>query len=110
VVAGLDRGGYVCVYSSAATHVVADVAGYLPAGNGYTAVVPARLVDTRQVGTPAPGYALRVPVTGRGGVPADAAAAALNLTVTGASGPGYITVWPCAGEPPVTSSLNYAAG
>ena len=31
----------------------------------------------------------------------------LNVTATGASAPGYITVWPCDQPKPYTSNLNY---
>jgi hypothetical protein len=33
----------------------------------------------------------------------------VNLTVDGASAPGYLTAWTCAGAPPGTSALNYDA-
>jgi hypothetical protein len=49
-------------------------------------------------------------VAGRGGVPGDAVAVVLNVTVTGPSGPGFATVFPCGSEPPNASNLNYAAG
>jgi hypothetical protein len=53
---------------------------------------------------------LEVPVTGRLGVPATGVAAvSLNVTVTAADGPGWITVFPC-GDQPLASNLNYAAG
>ncbi|MEO7397847.1 MAG: hypothetical protein ABIW84_04715 [Ilumatobacteraceae bacterium] len=40
----------------------------------------------------------------------DAAArtAVLNITADGASGPGFLTVWPCDADPPSTSNVNYA--
>jgi hypothetical protein len=49
-------------------------------------------------------------VAGRAGVPADAAAAMLNVTVTEPAGTGYLTVFPCGTPPPVASNLNYAVG
>ena len=49
-------------------------------------------------------------VGGRGGVPMDAAAVVLNVTVTAPEGSGFITVYPC-GEPlPTASNLNFVAG
>ena len=49
-------------------------------------------------------------VAGRAGVLADAAAAALNVTVTEAVGNGYATVFPCGSQRPTASNLNYADG
>ncbi|MDQ1247010.1 MAG: hypothetical protein QG597_1380 [Actinomycetota bacterium] len=84
---------------------------------GYVALVPARLVDTRagQVtvdglgpkGARAPGASVDVLVRGRGGVPAEAAAVALNVTATGQSGSGWIAAWPTGSARPSASNLNY---
>lgn len=38
---------------------------------------------------------------------ADALAVVLNVTVTGPTQPGYITVFPCGSTRPVASNLNY---
>ncbi len=54
---------------------------------------------------------LRVPVLGVGGVPADGVAGvALNVTAVGPVEPGWLRVWPCGSDEPVTSSVNYLAG
>lgn len=83
-------------------------------------VGPLRLVDTR------PGYAqgaisvikalvggtslLTLQVAGAAGVPDEGAlAVALNVTSTQATGPGFITAYPC-GVRPTASSLNFIAG
>jgi hypothetical protein len=49
-------------------------------------------------------------VTGRGGVPADAAAVVMNVTVTEAQAAGYLTVYPCGSPRPTASNLNYTTG
>jgi hypothetical protein len=49
-------------------------------------------------------------VAGRGGVPVDAAAVVLNVTVTAALGAGFATVFPCGSELPNASNLNFVAG
>ncbi|MFM8563112.1 MAG: S8 family serine peptidase [Acidimicrobiia bacterium] len=79
-------------------------------------VSPTRVFDTRngQGGVPvrkvAGNYVLRVQMTGRNGVPATGVSAvSLNVTVTGATGEGYVTVFPC-GNLPEASNLNYRAG
>ena len=82
----------------------------------FQAVTPARVVDTRvgvnaPVGRVSPGCVLPVHLAGLGGVPATGASAvSLNLTVVGATGPGFATVYPCANGRPDTSNANYAAG
>lgn len=77
---------------------------------------PARVVDTRY-GTGAPkrpvpaGSTTRIQLAGRGGVPASGVAAVvLNLTAVGASGDGFLTLWPSGGQRPTASNLNYRAG
>jgi transcriptional regulator of met regulon len=51
-----------------------------------------------------------LPVAGRGGVPADAASAVLNVTAVDPSGGGFVTVFPCGQPLPQASNLNYQAG
>ena len=80
----------------------------MPVSSDYVALTPARLLDTRP--TPvAAGKLVEVKVAGRGGVPVDAKAVVANVTVVGASVPGFVTVFPC-GTRPGTSSVNYLAG
>ena len=45
-------------------------------------------------------------VAGRAGIPGDAAAVVLNVTVTEARGPGFVTVYPCGEARPTASNLN----
>ena len=82
---------------------------------------PARLLDTRPgqptvdgaaagAGLTAADSTLVLQVTGRGGVPDDAAAVVLNVTADGAQGSGYVTVYPCDAERPLASSVNFVAG
>ena len=47
------------------------------------------------------GTVTAVRVTGRGGVPANAVTAVLNVTVTEADAAGYVTVYPCGIDPPL---------
>lgn len=87
-------------------------------GEGYAPLVPGRLADTRPGGSTidglvagggpvGAGQVLHVPVTGRGGVPADAAAVSLNVTIADPADAGYATVWPCDQPQPNASNLNY---
>ncbi len=87
----------------------------------YRPLTPARILDTRVGGQTvdhrfegegirAPGSTVQLQVSDRGGVPAGASAVALNVTVAGAQGDGYVTVWPCDSAQPNASSLNFADG
>ncbi len=113
--------GTVCVFNQQSTDLVVDVLGYFPASSPFTALLPARLLDTRPNsptvdgtfagGGPAAGNTVTtVKVAGRGGVPANAATAVLDVTVTNPGGPGYATVFPCGIDPPLASNLNYIGG
>ena len=53
---------------------------------------------------------LQLDVTGVAGVPDDAMAVALNVTVTQPSVDGYLTVYPCGQAPPLASNLNFERG
>lgn len=48
VIAKLGTGGKVCFSATAGTDVIADVAGFFPAGSGYAPIAnPTRILDTR---------------------------------------------------------------
>ncbi|MGD9997448.1 MAG: hypothetical protein AB7L17_16995 [Ilumatobacteraceae bacterium] len=121
VVAKIGTGGTVCVFTQSTAHLVVDLVGFLPATTTYSALVPARLLDTRP-GSPtvdgvlagggiAPrGTVTVVQVAGRGGVPTGVATAVLNVTVTEATEAGFVTVYPCGIAIPLASNLNFVAG
>jgi hypothetical protein len=85
-----------------------------------SAVGSNRVADTRSgwvasdgrffgLGAMPAGQVVEVPVAGRAGVPLDAEAVIVNVTVAGARGSGFATVFPC-GVRPGTSSVNFEAG
>lgn len=84
------------------------------ATSGFTAVTPARLLDTRS----GLGGARRIPaggrialqVSGRGGVPVGATAAVLSVAAVGSSGPGFVTTFPCTPSRPTASTVNFVGG
>ena len=91
-------------------HVVADIAGVFSGPSSpistsglFAPVTPNRLVDTRdpantpQVGPIAGGSAITVQGAGRFGVPSPVSALALNVTITEATAPGYVQVFPPGG-------------
>ena len=121
VITKLGTGGKVCIFAYGTTDVLVDVNGAFPAGSSFASLVPARLADTRQGastvdgvlaggGNVGGGSVLEIPVAGRGGVAANAESAVLNVTVVGAQGDGYLTVWPCGSVQPNASNLNYVRG
>ena len=120
-----DTGKLQAVYRSSAgkkAHILLDVTGYFvvgPTGNEYFSVTPARFLDTR-VNVPGGAHILSrgVPyafaVGGRtvGGttIPSDAVAITGNLTVTGQTKAGYLSLTPTSIPSPTTSSLNFPVG
>jgi hypothetical protein len=122
VIVKLGAGGKVCLFAAeSATHLIADTNGYFPEGSGFAPLTPGRLMDSREgqstvdgqfagIGVRAANSVTELQVGGRGGVPADAAAVVLNVTVTGAEGSGFITVFPCGEALPTASNLNFVAG
>ena len=120
VMVQLSAAGEVSVYVHSTAHVILDVVGFVPAGSDYEVLTPSRVADTRVgfvaadglfvgTGPVVGGSTLTVPVAGRAGVPDDAVAVMLNVTIAGASADGYATVFG-GGVLPPTSSVNYRPG
>ncbi len=123
VIAKVGTGGQVSIYNdTGSTHLIADVAGWFSAGPGYEALDPGRLLDTRpgastvdglsaSGGSLGPGASRTLQVTGRGGVPASGVGAVvLNVTATGATAGGFLTVHPTGATRPNASNLNFGPG
>ena len=112
----------------AATLVMTALDGGRPAhgstaGAGLGSLVPARLLETRSgpglitidgvaqgTGRVIADTTIQVAVSGRGGVPGNADAVMLNITVVNPAGPGFVTVYPCGQPRPTTSTVNFTAG
>ena len=116
----VDGAGQVCIFASVGTNVVADVQGYFSPGPGvdFTATEPLRVLDTRD-GTGVTGHhegplgrggVFVLHIAGTNGVPDDARAVLLNVTVTEAQGPGFVAVFPCGRPVPFVSNLNFVRG
>jgi hypothetical protein len=120
----VGTGGKIKVFNpSGNVHVIIDVVGYYNAtqGEGFSSVNPARILNSRpsapgdpNVGpyaTPwGPNTTREVAVVGVGGVPADAQAVTLNVTVTGTTASSFLSIWPNGATQPLVSSLNWTAG
>jgi len=122
VIAKIGTGGKVCIETSAATHIIADVNGFYPADSTFTALAPKRLLDSRvpssgtddglfqAIGIRPNNVVTELQITGRGGVPSWAESVVLNVTVTGALAAGFVTVYPCGSTKPNASNLNFVIG
>ena len=100
---------YVSNSSSNTASVVAGAAD--STALQFAAVVPCRLVDTRQ-GNPIAGGTSRsfqIPQLGCG-IPSSAAAFSLNVTVVPHTTLGYLTIWPAGEDQPVLSTMNSPDG
>ncbi|MGQ5259184.1 hypothetical protein ACTWLT_00350 [Micromonospora sp. ZYX-F-536] len=96
--------------SGGTVHLIADLQGvYGRQGSGFKSLDPARVLDTR-TGTAIPLAAngeRRLDLSGK--LPADATAAILNITVTGPTTAGVLSVYPDGAPVPLVSNLNFAA-
>ncbi len=121
VVSKIGTAGSVCIFTQSPLQVIADVVGYLSGPTTYAPLVPARLLETRAGastidglfnggGTRPTGTITTLQVSNRGGVPAGATAAVLNITATDATAEGFVTVYPCGIATPLASNLNFSAG
>ncbi|MFN3256639.1 MAG: hypothetical protein ACE37B_13185 [Ilumatobacter sp.] len=112
------------VATLAATGVIVTAGGSSPASaaGGFESLAsPQRIADTRpsgdtvdglfeKTGPVGQGMTLQLQVAGRAGIPADADAAVLNVTVANSTRRGFITAYPCDQPQPNAANLNYAQG
>ncbi|MHB8450598.1 MAG: fibronectin type III domain-containing protein [Mycobacteriales bacterium] len=125
VVVPVSSSGAIEIYNNRGyADVIVDVGGWYTTAGGsgsqltqFSGITPARILDTRAgSGEPYEGQpigptgTLTVAVAGVGGVPANATAVVLNVTVTGTTGDSYLTVFPAGTTRPVASDLNWLPG
>ena len=111
VTAKVGVNGRVSIYTQSGTHLVADIFGYYApptsTAGRFTALEPARLLDTRPAARLAPGGTVDVMAAGKGGVPATGVSAVVvNVTATEASGAGFVTGYAAGTTRPTTANLN----
>jgi hypothetical protein len=114
-IAAVSGAGQLCVWTFAESDVLVDVTGWLgPRGTSrLTPIGPRRVVDTRVgLGGVRLGAGATIAFDARAFVPSATTAVALNVAAVDASGPGFITMFPCStsGAVPNTSTINYVAG
>jgi len=123
VIAKVGADGSISIFNSAgSTHVIVDYNGWYPTNGNFSTLSPARLLDTRAgqstvdgqmvaTGTIGPGQTLRLPVLGRGGVPASGVGSVVvNVTAVSPTQYGHITVFPTGTGVPNASNLNFYSG
>lgn len=119
-IVALGTGGSVCVYNSAAAHVVLSLQGYYTASSETALLTPARYLDTRPnektfdgnfqgAGAISAANTKALQVANRGQVPLNATSAIMTVAVK-AIGSGFVTVWPCGAQFPTASTINFTAG
>jgi hypothetical protein len=106
----------VDVFSQPAADLIADVQGYyrpseIATAGRFVPVNPTRLLDTREpnpirFGALAGGDHVDIDVAGVAGLPPDAIAAALKVTITESVASGFWTVFPTGTPQPTVSNLN----
>lgn len=123
VIVPVGSDGTITVFSQSGGHVIVDIAGVFTGPTSpssavglFVPVTPNRLLDTRdpantaQPGPIPPTTSINVTAAGRFGVPAGAGAVALNATITEATNPGFVQVYPTGlATPGASSNLNAEA-
>ena len=110
--------GYVdvTVQTAVGTSAPAGGDGFIYTAPGaYHPLTPARIEDTRPGSelpgsgdAPGPGQVLTVQVTGRGGIPSSGVAAVVaNVTITGPTAPGLVSVYPSGVAVPLSSTMDF---
>jgi hypothetical protein len=114
----VDATRQACIFSDRGTDLIVDLVGWFgDGGSPFQELAPRRAVDTREptlrppgvTGKPAVNQQVEIPRSMLG-VPDEANGVVVNLTVTQASGYGYLTAFPCGGATPTTSNVNYNFG
>jgi hypothetical protein len=123
VTIALGPGGTLSVvYKATAgkhTHVLLDVTGYFLAGSGqtYTPLAPDRVLDSRTdpvthafAANVAKAFHVAGFLINGVTIPSSATAITANLTVTGQSKAGYVSLTPTNNNSPTTSTINFPVG
>ncbi|MCU1502057.1 MAG: hypothetical protein JWM12_1411 [Ilumatobacteraceae bacterium] len=120
VITALSGRGTVCLFSQQSTDLIVDVFGYFAgSGSRLTVTTPFRFTDTRERTTALnaglggaklrAGQVVEIQMAGVRGIAGDASAISANITATDANGPGWLAAWPCAGDTPTVSNVNYGS-
>ncbi|MCA4133051.1 carboxypeptidase-like regulatory domain-containing protein [Arthrobacter sp. M4] len=99
--------------SSGSAQVIADISAYFKGGTptapgAFVATAPSRFLDTRgSTGPVAAGGNVSFQAGGVNGIPANASAVVVNLTVTETKAAGFLTAYASGSAKPNASNVNY---
>lgn len=112
VIAKVGTDGSVSIYNhTGTTDVIVDVQGWFAADEGYTPLVPDRLLDTRESSAVGDDQVIELTVLGEGGVPRSGVdAVVLNVTAVRPTETSWLTVFPAGEDTPLASNLNFVRG
>jgi alpha-tubulin suppressor-like RCC1 family protein len=94
--------GSVCFESSTPVNLIVDQVGSWSSALGFEGQAPERLLDTRDIGAPTTTAVVA-------GFDVEKATF-INVTAVNAPSDGFVTVWPCDEQKPVSSNLNFLSG
>ena len=113
VIVPAGAGGSVDVFASDNTNLVIDINGYFApmaaGGLSLYGVTPCRVLDTRLPAGALPVTNLDIAVSACG-IPANAQAQVVSVTVIPPASLGYLTLWPQGQARPVVATLNALDG
>ena len=100
----------LCITTNAPVDIVVDVSGWLArSGSSPLLITPSRVLDTRDNGARlSAGQTVRLGAVALGG-PIGATAMIANVTAVDTVAAGFVTVYPCGGDRPLASNVNYDA-
>jgi hypothetical protein len=117
VIAAVGPGGKITIHlNGGPAAIIVDLVGIgrTNSGAAYTAVAPARFLDSRSglgigsVGPVQPGQAVTVALPAD--MPSDATGAIITLTSAASSGNGHLVAYAAYAALPASSNLNYTKG
>jgi hypothetical protein len=110
IVTAVDVTGKISIFNAFGTvDLIVDVTGWF--SSDFIGVAPTRVLDTRTTTILAAGETRSVPIAGHAGVPGSGVAAvAVTVTVTDATGQGFVSVWPDGTAWPGASAANFDRG
>lgn len=109
VVAIPDSDRRVCIFSHGRSDLIVDLSGWWSDGpNRFGSIAPERVYDSRRPGlialAPLQIREVQIPTSV---IPANSAAAVVNLTAANAVQAGYMTAFPCGQAVPNASNVNF---
>jgi glucose/arabinose dehydrogenase len=112
-----DGSLYYSTYTNGGqVHRIVGEVPFVPPGPGrFVPLAPTRVMDTRNGlgfsgGKVSTDGTVTLALNGSSAIPPNAIAVAMNVTATGSSNAGFLTMWPARTTKPTTSSVNFGAG